>query len=70
MIGYIRAILIPMMAVMVLTLVSTGAALAKRLIPLLSLMGKQTKPLILKKPESVFSKATGVTSNTPNLHSG
>jgi hypothetical protein len=65
MIGYIRAILIPMMAVMVLTLVLTGCSAGETAKTPALIDGKTDKTTDPRKLESVFSKATGVTSNTP-----
>jgi hypothetical protein len=65
MIGYIRAILIPMTAVMVLALVSTGCSAGEAAKTPALVDVKTDKTTDPGKPESVFSKATGVTSNTP-----
>jgi hypothetical protein len=65
MIGYIRAIFIPMMAVMVLALVLTGCSAGETAKTPALIDGKTDKTTDPRKLESVFSKATGVTSNTP-----
>jgi hypothetical protein len=65
MIGYIREIFIPMMAVMVLALVLTGCSAGETAKTPALIDGKTDKTTDPRKLESVFSKATGVTSNTP-----